>query len=66
MRIHRTMTGEEIDRAIATVVAGEALAVERLRRADRRKRELSAQSFEAACNHVDDASMPQLAPDRVW
>jgi hypothetical protein len=65
LRIRRTMTGEEIDRAIATVVAGQALALERLRRADWRKRELSANSFEAACHHVNDASMPHLAPDRV-
>jgi hypothetical protein len=41
------------------------LAVERLRRADWRKREVSANSFEAACHHVNDASMPHLAPDRV-
>ena len=65
LRIHRTMTGEEIDTAIATVVAGQALAVEHIRRADWRKRELSANSFEAACHHVNDASMPHLAPDRV-
>jgi hypothetical protein len=32
LRIHRTMTGEEMDRAIATVVAGQALAVEHIRR----------------------------------
>ena len=30
LRIRRTMTGEEIDRAIATVAAGQTLAVERL------------------------------------
>jgi hypothetical protein len=66
LRIHRTMTGEEIGRAIATVLDGQALAFERLRRADWRKRELSANSFEAACHHVNDASMPHLAPDRVW
>jgi hypothetical protein len=65
LRIHRTMTGEEIDRVIATVVAGQALGLERIRRADWRKRELSANSFEAACHHVNDASMPHLAPDRV-
>ena len=65
LRIHRTMSGEEIDRAIATVAAGQALAVERLRRADWRKREVSANGFEAACHHVNDASMPHLAPDRV-
>ncbi|SHG08649.1 hypothetical protein [Bradyrhizobium erythrophlei] len=65
LRIHRAMTGEEMDRAIATVVAGQALAVERLRRADWRKREVSANSFEAACDHVNGASMPHLAPDRV-
>jgi hypothetical protein len=66
LRIHRTMTGEEIGRAIATVLDGQALAFERLRRADWRKRELAASGFEAACHHVNDASMPHLAPDRVW
>jgi hypothetical protein len=65
LRIHRTMSGEEIDRAIATVVAGQVLGLERIRRADWRKRELSANSFEAACHHVNDASMPHLAPNRV-
>jgi hypothetical protein len=32
VRIHRTMTGEEFDRAIATVLASQALATERVRR----------------------------------
>jgi hypothetical protein len=32
LRIHRTMTGEEVDRAIANVLAGQTLAVERIRR----------------------------------
>jgi hypothetical protein len=53
LRIHRTMTGEEIDRAIATVLAGQALAVERLRRADWRKRELSARSFHTEYDHAE-------------
>jgi hypothetical protein len=65
LRIHRTMIGEEIDRAIATVVASQALAVERLRRADWRKRELAANSFEAACDRVKDTSLPHPAPDPV-
>jgi hypothetical protein len=45
LRIHRTMTGEEIDRAIATVVAGQALALERVRRAAWRRTVQNAASF---------------------
>jgi hypothetical protein len=45
LRIHRTMSGEEIDLAIATVVAGQALALERLRRADWRRTVENAVSF---------------------
>jgi hypothetical protein len=65
LRIHRTMTGEEIDRAIATVVASQALAVEHIRRADWRKRELTAASFHAECHHPNAASPSHFAPDRL-
>ena len=66
LRIARTLDGAEIDKFISDVEAREALAIEHHRRDDWRKRELSADSFEAACNHVNDASMPHPAPDRVW
>jgi hypothetical protein len=65
LRIARTLDGVEIDKLIADVQARKALAIEHHRRADWRKRELSANVFEAACHHVNDASMPHLAPDRV-
>jgi hypothetical protein len=65
LRIKRTLDGVEIDKLISDVEARKAVAVEHHRRADWRKRELSANSFEAACHHVNDASMPYLAPDRV-
>jgi hypothetical protein len=66
LRIARTLDGAEIDKIISDVEARKAVAVEHRRRADWRKRELSANSFDAACHHVNDASMPHLAPDRVW
>jgi hypothetical protein len=53
-----TMTGEELSRAIATILASEALAIERRRRADWRKRELAANRFQIECGHVDVASLP--------
>ena len=65
LRIARTLDGAEIDKIISDVEARKAVAVEHHRRADWRKRELAASSFEAACHHVNDASMPHLAPDRV-
>ena len=66
LRIARTLDGAEIDKIISDMEARKALAIEHHRRDDWRKRELSADSFEAACNHVNDASMPHPAPDRVW
>jgi hypothetical protein len=65
LRIARTLDGAEIDKIISDVEARKAVAVEHHRRTDWRKRELAASSFEAACHHVNDASMPHLAPDRV-
>jgi hypothetical protein len=65
LRIKRTLDGVEIDKIIADVQARKGLAIEHHRRADWRKRELAASSFEAACHHVYDASMPHLAPDPV-
>jgi hypothetical protein len=65
LRIHRTMSGEEMDRAIATVVAGQTLAVEHIRRADWRKRELAAASFHAECHHPIAVSPSHFAPDRL-
>jgi hypothetical protein len=55
LRMRRTMSAAEIDRVIATVIAEQSLAVEHRRRADWRKRELAANSFEATCDHVHDA-----------
>jgi hypothetical protein len=65
LRIAREMTGEQIDRAIVTALAAEAAAVERRRRADWRKRELAASSFQIECGHANVASLPRAAPDRV-
>jgi hypothetical protein len=65
LRIKRTLDGVEIEKLISDVEARKVAAVEHHRRADWRKRELAASSFEAACHHVNDASMPHLAPHRV-
>jgi hypothetical protein len=46
LRIRRTMTGEELNRAIAAMLAGEASAIERRRRIDWHRRELAASSFQ--------------------
>ena len=45
--------------------ARKAMAVEDRRRADWRRRELVARSFEAECDHVDAAPVPHLAHDLV-
>ncbi|WP_316398199.1 hypothetical protein [Bradyrhizobium sp. 33ap4] len=49
LRIKRTLDGAEIDQIIRDVEAQKALAVERRRRADWRKREEAAKRFRAAC-----------------
>jgi hypothetical protein len=48
LRIKRTLDGTEIEKLISDVEARKAVAVEHRRRADWRKRELAANSFEAA------------------
>jgi hypothetical protein len=45
LRIARTLDAVEIDRVISDVQARKGMAIERYRRADWRKRELSARSF---------------------
>jgi hypothetical protein len=47
LRIRRTMSGEEIDRAIATALAAEASAIERIRRKRWQRVIENAASFEA-------------------
>ena len=54
LRIRRTMTGEEIDRAIATVLAGQAAAIERIRRARWRQRVENAANFKSVEFKSDD------------
>jgi hypothetical protein len=56
LRIRRIMTGHEIDRAIATVLAGQAAAVESIRRARWQRVVENAASFEAECvaSHKED------------
>ena len=46
LRMRRDMSGAELDRAAASVLASVELEVERRRRAEWRQRELSASSFE--------------------
>jgi hypothetical protein len=48
LRIARTLDGAEIDKIISDVEARKAVAVEHRRRADWRKRELAASSFEGS------------------
>jgi hypothetical protein len=47
LRMRRDMSGEELDQALSTVLASFELEVERRRRAERRRRVLSASGFEA-------------------
>ena len=51
LRIKRTLDGAEIDKIISDVETSKALAMERRRRADWRKRELAASRFRAECDH---------------
>jgi len=64
LRIPREMSGEELDDAAASVLANCELIAERRRRADWRRRELAASSFQAEC-HADAVALPRSAPDRV-
>lgn len=65
LRIARTLDSAEIDRLITDVQARKALAAERRRRVDWRERELAASGFQIECGHVNAASRPRSAPDRV-
>jgi hypothetical protein len=49
LRMRRNMTGEELDQALATVLAQFELAAERQRRADWRRCELAASRFREEC-----------------
>jgi hypothetical protein len=65
LRIARTLDGAEIDKLIADVQTRKALAAEHRRRADWRKRELAANSYQAECDDPVAARLPYLAPDQV-
>ena len=65
LRIKRTLDGAEIDALISNVQTLKAQAIERRRRADWRKRELSARNFLAEQIHAGDASLPHAAHDQV-
>jgi hypothetical protein len=65
LRIKRTLDGAEIDKIIWDVEALKARAIEHRRRADWRKRELTAASFHAECHHPNAASPSHFAPDRL-
>ena len=65
LRIKRTLTGEEIDDMIANICAGFELDAERHRRADWRRRELSADRFSAEYHHADDSPLPHPAHDQM-
>jgi len=54
LKIRRTLTGEETDGVITTVLAGFELAAERQRRADWQNQALSARNFAADHRHADD------------
>ncbi|WP_024520981.1 hypothetical protein [Bradyrhizobium sp. Tv2a-2] len=51
LRMKRTLGGAEIDKIISDVEAGKALLMEHHRRAEWRKREVSASRFRAECDH---------------
>jgi len=65
LRIKRTLDSDKIDKIIADLQARKAQAIEHRRRADWRKRELAAASFQPECLHPDTASPSHLAPDRL-
>jgi hypothetical protein len=65
LRIKRTLDSDEIDKIISDLQARKAQAIEHRRRADWRKRELAATSFQPECLHPDAASPSHLAPDRL-
>jgi hypothetical protein len=65
LRIKRTLDGAEIDKIIADVQARKALVIERLRRADWRRRELAANGLQAKCGHARAVTQPYPAPDQM-
>jgi hypothetical protein len=65
LRIKRTLDGAEIDALISNVETLKAQAIERCRRADWRKRELSARNFLAEHDHTGDAPLPYTAHHQV-
>lgn len=62
LRIKRTLDGAEIDQIVRDVEAGKAVASERQRRADWRKRELEASRFRAICEPLNAAPSPDQVP----
>lgn len=64
LRMRRDMSGEELDQALATILANMELSAERERRADWRKCELAASRFRANVDHFDAARLPRPAPDQ--
>lgn len=63
LRIKRTLNGAEIDQIIRDMETRKALAVEQRRRADWRKRELTASQFRAEFDHPNVARLSHLAQD---
>jgi hypothetical protein len=59
--------GQDFDalKIISDVLARKMMAIEHRRRADWRKRELAAGSFQAECDHASAAQLPCPAPDRM-
>jgi hypothetical protein len=62
LHIKRMLYGAKIDRIIADVQPRKAMAIEHWRRADWRKRELTARSFSVQCVHAVEPALPYLAP----
>ena len=54
LRIKRTLDGAEIDKIVSGLQAEKVLAIERHRRADWRRRELSAKSFVVEHGHAGE------------
>jgi hypothetical protein len=65
LRIKWTMNGAEIDELISDVQTRKARAIELARRADWKRRELSARAFLADINHAGDTPLPHTAQDLV-
>jgi hypothetical protein len=65
LRIKRALDGTEIDKIISDLQVGKTLLLERSRRADWRKREMSANCFVAEYGHADDAAAPHPTQDQM-